>query len=527
MPERKGRKVLFLSADQWRGECLSALAHPCVRTPHLDRLARQGVLFRRHYAQCAPCGPARASLLTGLYMMNHRSVKNGTPLDDRFTNIAREVRKAGYDPTLFGYTDTSPDPRRYPPGDPVLTTYEGVLPGMTVGLQLPDHMAAWLADLKIKGYRFEGRHDVYKPVPGYPGARMRGHSFAPPIFKAEDSETTFMANEILKWLSVRRDEDWFVHGVFLRPHPPVIAPEPYNAMYDPSAVPMPVCQASSDSEGATHPYLAYALKNQREIGLYTEHHPAVLQDIDEQEIRQLRATYYGMITQVDDQIGRLLDHLESTGEDRDTLVVFTCDHGEMLGDHYMWGKEGYFDQAYHIPLLIRDPRHAADAARGTIVEAFTEAVDIMPTILEWLDLEVPAQCDGRSLLPFLTGERPEDWREAAHWEYDFRDPVQDRVEQALGLADEECGIAVLRGRRYKYVHFTALEPLLFDLAADPGELINRSEDPAYREIRLKCASEMLSWRMNQADRILSSRFITDQGVIDRAGPRQKKAARLR
>jgi hypothetical protein len=85
---------------------------------------------------------------------------------------------------------------------------------------------------------------------------------------------------------------------------------------------------------------------------------------------------------------------------------------------------------------------------------------------------------------------------------------------------------VLRGGRYKYVHFTALEPLLFDLAADPGELINRSEDPAYREIRLKCASEMLSWRMNQADRILSSRFITDQGVIDRAGPRQK-AARLR
>ena len=127
------RKVLFISADQWRGECLSALGHPVVRTPHLDRLAKEGVAFRRHYAQCAPCGPSRTSMLTGLYMMNHRSVKNGTPLDDRLTNIAREVRKAGYDPTLFGYTDTSPDPRRYPPEDPVLTTYEGVLPGMTRG----------------------------------------------------------------------------------------------------------------------------------------------------------------------------------------------------------------------------------------------------------------------------------------------------------------------------------------------------------------------------------------------------------
>ncbi|HEX4571240.1 MAG TPA: sulfatase-like hydrolase/transferase, partial [Dongiaceae bacterium] len=147
MPASEPRKVLFIAADQWRGECLSALGHACVRTPHLDRLASQGVLFRRHYAQCAPCGPARTSMLTGLYMMNHRSVKNGTPLDDRFTNLARELRKAGYDPTLFGYTDTSPDPGRYPPDDPALTTYEGVLPGMTVGLQLPEHMAAWIADL--------------------------------------------------------------------------------------------------------------------------------------------------------------------------------------------------------------------------------------------------------------------------------------------------------------------------------------------------------------------------------------------
>ncbi|HZT19109.1 MAG TPA: alkaline phosphatase family protein, partial [Dongiaceae bacterium] len=519
MRSREPRKILFLSADQWRGECLSALGHPCVRTPNLDRLARQGVLFRRHYAQCAPCGPARTSMLTGLYMMNHRSVKNGTPLDDRFTNLARELRKAGYDPTLFGYTDTSPDPRRHAPGDPALTTYEGVLPGMTVGLQLPDHMAAWIADLKAKGYRFGGRHDVYKPVAGYPGAERRGHSFAPPIFKAEDSETTFMANEMLKWLSVRGDQSWALHGVFLRPHPPLIAPEPYNALYDPAEVPMPVRAASPAAEARQHPYLAYALKNQREIGLYTEHHPAVLQDIDETELRQLRATYYGMITQVDDQIGRILAHLEATGEDRHTLVIFTCDHGEMLGDHFMWGKEGYFDQAYHIPLLIRDPRRAADGGRGMVVEEFTEAVDIMPTILDWLGLPIPAQCDGRSLLAFLEGSTPGGWRQEAHWEYDFRDPAGGRAGQVLELADEQCGIAVLRGRRYKYVHFTALPPLLFDLEKDPGELVDRAEDPAYRDIRLACAERMLSWRMNHADRTLASLYITESGVIERAGPR--------
>jgi arylsulfatase A-like enzyme len=523
MPNREPRKVLFISADQWRAECLSALGHPTVKTPHLDRLAAEGVLFRRHYAQCSPCGPARTSLLTGLYMMNHRSVKNGTPLDARHTNIALEVRKAGFDPTLFGYTDSCPDPRRLPPGDPALTTYEGVLPGMSVGLQLPDHMAAWVADLKAKGYPFEGRHDVYRPVADYPGAKGRGHSFSPPMFTAADSETTFMADSILKWLSIRQDQSWFLHGVFLRPHPPVIAPEPYNAMYDPALVPAPVRASSVAAEGAQHPYLAYALNNQREIGLYTEHHPGVLQDIDEVEQRQLRATYYGMISQVDDQIGRIMAHLKATGEDRHTLVIFTCDHGEMLGDHYMWGKDGYFDQAYYVPLIIRDPRNAADGGRGRIVDDFSESIDIMPTILEWLGLEVPVQCDGRSLVPFLAGGQPVGWRQEAHWEFDFRDPVRQRVEGALGLADEECSLAVLRGHKYKYVHFAAQAPLLFDLEKDPGELVNRAQDPAYHEVLLANAAKMLSWRMIHAERTLTSRFVTSKGVIERKGPRTASA----
>ena len=126
------RKVLFISADQWRAECLSILGHPVVQTPNIDALARDSVLFREHYAQATPCGPARTSMLTGLYLMNHRSGRNGTPLDARHTNLALEARRAGYDPTLFGYTDTSADPRGRDPNDPALTTYEGPMPGFTV-----------------------------------------------------------------------------------------------------------------------------------------------------------------------------------------------------------------------------------------------------------------------------------------------------------------------------------------------------------------------------------------------------------
>jgi len=131
----KNRKnVLFITADQWRGDCLGCIGHPVVETPNLNQLAMQGVLFRKHYAQAVPCGPSRASLYTGLYAMIHRSVNNGTPLNNRFTNIAREVRKLGYDPTLFGYTDTSADPREFHQEDPLLTTYEGMIPGMSSGV---------------------------------------------------------------------------------------------------------------------------------------------------------------------------------------------------------------------------------------------------------------------------------------------------------------------------------------------------------------------------------------------------------
>ena len=121
--------VLFITVDQWRGDCLSAAGHPVVETPALDRLAASGVRFANHWANAAPCGPSRACLYTGTYLHHHRSVHNGTPLDSRFTNVALLARQAGYEPVLFGYADTSVDPRTVASDDPRLFTYEGVLPG--------------------------------------------------------------------------------------------------------------------------------------------------------------------------------------------------------------------------------------------------------------------------------------------------------------------------------------------------------------------------------------------------------------
>ena len=129
--------VLFVTVDQWRGDCLGAAGHPVVRTPNLDRLAAGGVSFRRHFAQAAPCGPSRASLYTGMYLMNHRSVLNGTPLDARHTNVALVARRLGYEPALFGYTDTSVDPRTVAPDDPRLRSLRGRAPGLRSGVRPP------------------------------------------------------------------------------------------------------------------------------------------------------------------------------------------------------------------------------------------------------------------------------------------------------------------------------------------------------------------------------------------------------
>ena len=123
------RKVLFITADQWRGDALGLFGHSAARTPHLDALASDGVTFTRHFTCSAPCGPARTTLLTGLYPFLHRSVRNGTPLDRRHTNLALEARRAGRDPVLFGYTDSSADPREMAPDDPRLKSFEGILPG--------------------------------------------------------------------------------------------------------------------------------------------------------------------------------------------------------------------------------------------------------------------------------------------------------------------------------------------------------------------------------------------------------------
>lgn len=504
------RNIIFITVDQWRGECLSLRGHAHVRTPHLDALAREGVAFINHFANAAPCAPSRASLHTGLYLHNHRVAMNGTPLDQRHTNWALEMRKAGYRPALIGYTDQTPDPRGLARTDPRLFTYEGVLPGLDeIAFAGMEKTGPWQADLLAKNYPAEAKREMELLSLRAPGPDWEDGASAPRpwVIKSEDGDTAFLINRAKEFISSQasaRDVPGFVlHLSILKPHPPFVASEPWNARHDPAMVDGFVRAPSLDAEGAMHPWLAYQVANP----LY---HPPE----NEKRLRRLKAVYYGLMEETDHYLGALFAHLKQAGLWDDTAIIVTSDHGEQMGDRHLIGKCGWFDESFHVPLIIRDPR-GPKALHGRVVDAFTENVDIMPTLLSLLQLEVPPACDGRNLSPWLSGDTPRDWRKHAYWEYDFRDAGSDHVEKALGIAYDACHLAVLRGHDFKYVHFASLPPLFFDRMSDPQERVNRADDPAFAPRVMAAMRALLSHRMLHEDRTLTHLRSSPLGLMAR------------
>jgi arylsulfatase A-like enzyme len=506
------KNVLLIVVDQWRGLMLPKLGADYLKLPNLDRLCAEGVTFRNHFTQAVPCGPARASLLTGLYLMNHRAVQNTIPLSGRFTNLAHELRRGGYDPALVGYTTTTPDPGTASPNDPRFFVLGDIMDGFhSVGSF--ENRNAYFGWVESQGFRMpEPRDDIWRPQ----GESTGGATAQPAVIPKELSDTAWFTERGLDYLRGNGGrKPWFLHLGYYRPHPPFIAPAPYNTLYRPQDMPKPIRAASAEEEGRQHALLAHYIREIRQSSFFQDGTGAGA-EMGEEEVAQMRATYCGLMSEIDDHLGRVFDYLEKTGQWDETLIIFTCDHGEQLGDHHLLGKIGYFDESYRIPLVIRDPRAAANGTRGTIVDRFTETIDTMPTILEWLGLPVPRQCDGASLLPFLEKGAPADWRTEVHYEFDFRDLFYTRPESALGLPMDKCALAVVQDEDFKYVHFAALPPLFFDLRGDPGQFVNRATDPAYAARMGEYAAKMLSWRLGFADRTLTGYRATPKGLEVRA-----------
>lgn len=467
--------VLFVMADQLRWDHLSCAGHPTLRTPALDALAARGVRFSQAYVNSGVCGPNRMSFYTGRYPVTHGATWNRVPLSVGEVTMGEYLRGGGHELALAGKTHVLPD-------------REGLA---RLRLEGDGELAALLA----RGHfveidRYDGHHEPGAES-GYP-AYLRRHGYDSPdpwhdyVIATIDpegrvhdgwsmrnvrwparvaephSETAYMTDQAIAFADRMGGRPWVLHLSYVKPHWPYVAPSPYHAMYGPDDC-LPVVRSAAEREDE-HPALA----------AYRQHEESLSFQRDEC-IRTVRPVYQGLVRQLDDHLGRLFGHLERIGVLKDTLVIFTADHGDFLGDHWLGEKELFYDTIQRIPMIVVDPRPQADATRGTVDERFVEPVDVLPTVLEALGLPVPGhRLEGRSLLPLLHGGSPP-WREFTYSEldYGFR-----HARRLLGREPQHCRAFSIRTRTHRWVHWLDLPEQLWDLHRDPDQFEDLGREAA-------------------------------------------------
>ena len=505
------KSVLFICADQWRWDCFGFMKHKNALTPNIDNLAKESTAFTSHFAGIAPCGPARTTMLTGLYPFIHRSVTNGAPLDKRFTNIAKEARKIGYNPKLYGFTDTSWDPRYLDPKDEKNFTYESPMEGFDPVCFLTEKNSnTWGNYLNENGFKIKNTKDLFqyrKPEKG------TGFIHEPYEIPTEHSDSSFLANQAIQDLK-KTNDPFFMHISFLKPHPPMRVSEPWHSLINPSDVEIPHENFDYEEMLKHHPLLIELTKRYVNEKNYSEIRYNELTNQDKQNII---AVYLGMCAEVDHNIGKIIGSLKENNLDEDTLIIFTSDHGEMLGENKMWDKFGWMDSAYRIPLIIHDPN-----LKPQVILNFTESVDLAPTIIEWIGSDVPINWSGQSLLEYMKNGNDPLAKKYIIFEFDFRASFLTTFVKNKVLTPEECNFIGIRNSKWKYIHFPSLPPLLFDLENDPYEMKNLANNKKYTKIINDLLSQLISHRILHQDRQLSSMHISKDGVSSNYGPPSRK-----
>ncbi|MDO9440506.1 MAG: sulfatase-like hydrolase/transferase, partial [Beijerinckiaceae bacterium] len=328
----------------------------------------------------------------------------------------------------------------------------------------------------------------------------------PARVKEEHSETAYITQRAMDFMKSAGETPWLMHLSYIKPHWPYLAPAPYHAMYGPAHV-APRCAHPSEKDQPHPVYDAFMKMDAAQAFASDETRDTVI------------PTYMGLIKQIDDHVGRVLDMLEQTGQINDTMIVFTSDHGDYLGDHWLGEKELFHDASVRVPLIIYDPDRAADATRGTVAHQLVEAIDLVPTFIEAHGQKPPYhRLEGLSLLPIVRGERTEAWRTFVFSELDYSFY---RARLSLNLEPGDCRIYMIRDDRWKYIHYRGFRPQLFDLQSDPDELNDLGCDAAFDDICLRMQANLfdrLSTRRNRvtvSDAMVESRTdrVREKGII--------------
>jgi len=454
MIRRRAKNILLILTDEHRRDTLGCYGNRVCRTTNIDSLAQRGVVFQNAYTPVALCTPARASLLTGVYPQKHLLINNhekqwGPPvhLNPSFPPFSRYLRQVSYNVGTIGKWHIG----EHTPED---LGFDGLYyPGWDETRDHPDY----LTYLKVnKLPDFTVKDEIHGTLPhGLPGPILAGIYNGP----VEGTFTYYLAERTIEKLKVYAEEyrqygrPFYLGFHIFGPHLPYYLPEDYAKMYDPEDVVLPG-GFKETFENKPHIHRLYSR-------LWT------FESFSLEQWRSIVAMYWGYVTLIDEQIGRILSALRELGLEEDTAVFFSTDHGSFEGSHRLNDKgPAAYDDIYRIPLIAAVP---GIIEKRRTEDRFVTLMDLQATFIDMAGIPEPDNLDGRSLLPLLEGVPLENWRDEVFMEFHGHQiPYPQRT---------------VRTSDYKLIANLCDINELYDLRRDPDELVNRIDDPEYREMK--------------------------------------------
>ncbi|MBX3180027.1 MAG: arylsulfatase [Candidatus Hydrogenedentes bacterium] len=427
--------ILFLMSDQHRGDCVGADGNAAIHTPNMDRLAREGALFRCAYSTTPTCTPARAALLTGMNPWNHGMLGYSKVPEQYPVEMPRVLRDAGYHTLAVGKMHWSPQRGGH--------GFHNLILDEASREDSPEFRSDYRAWFASEAPNLEVR------ATGISSNSYRAAPYALPEALHPTHWTGEVARRFIE--TYERPEPFFLKVSFVRPHSPWDPPKRWMDFYQDKKLPAAHVgkwaeryrPRSDDSENIWHG------------------------DLGADQVRHSRQGYYGSVSHVDEEIGRVLEALEARGMLENTLILYTSDHGDMTGDHHLWRKSYAYEASARIPMIVRWPEGMVDAPRGQTLRVPVEIRDILPTFAEAAGAAIEHPIDGRSLIDAIRGA--DDWRPWIDLEHDI----------CYGERNHWSG---LTDGRIKYIfHAFDGEEQLFDLEKDPGEIHDLAGDPAHAD----------------------------------------------
>ena len=451
--------IILLMADQHRGDCVGADGNQTIRTPNLDGIAREGVIFRRAYSSTPTCIPARSALLTGLSPWHHGVLGDGRVAEKYPVEKPRVLREAGY--YTIGIGKMHWHPQRNSHG------FHKVLLDEAGRAESPDFRS---------DYRSWFASQAPNLDPDATGIGWNDYRAKAYVLPEELHPTHWTGETAVRFLKTyNRREPFFLKVSFHRPHSPYDPPERFMQLYADADLPKAVVGKWAQR---------YAKRSGKSYRIWHG-------DLGGEQVRRSRQGYYGSVSFVDEQIGRILEALAQRGWLDQTLIIYTADHGDMTGDHHLWRKSYAYEASARIPMLMRWPEDLLSAPRGQVSMAPVELRDILPTFLDAASAPGAEKLDGRSLLSSIRDEGAK-WREYIDLEHDVQ------------YSPANHWNALTDGHDKYIFHARDGEEQLFDLDVDPGELNDLASDPAHQDRLRKWRSRLVNHLAERGERFVKN-----------------------